>query len=38
LLVRNHCHVDDNKRLTLASVLAFHGSNGLRLSLTNDEG
>ncbi len=36
-LARNHVLVDGNKRLALASVLAFDGLNGLRLALTNDE-
>jgi death-on-curing protein len=36
-LVRNHALVDGNKRLGLASVLAFLGLNGWRLTLTNDE-
>jgi death on curing protein len=36
-LVRNHGLVDGNKRLALASVVAFYGMNGLRLTLTNDE-
>lgn len=36
-LVRNHALVDGNKRLGLASVIAFHGMNGFRLTFTNDE-
>ncbi len=36
-LVRNHSLVDGNKRLGLASVIAFYGMNGFRLTLTNDE-
>ena len=36
-LARNHGLVDGNKRLALAAVLAFHGLNGIRLTLTNDE-
>jgi death-on-curing protein len=36
-LARNHALVDGNKRLALAAVLAFHGMNGLRVTLTNDE-
>jgi death-on-curing protein len=36
-LVRNHALVDGNKRLALASTLAFSGMNGLRLTLSNDE-
>jgi len=36
-LARNHGLVDGNKRLALATVLAFYGVNGFRLSLTNDE-
>jgi death-on-curing protein len=36
-LVRNHALVDGNKRLGLASVIAFYGVNGLRLTFTNDE-
>jgi len=34
---RNHPLVDGNKRLSLASTLAFLGVNGHRLTLTNDE-
>jgi death-on-curing protein len=36
-IARNHALVDGNKRLALASVLAFYGVNGYRLSMTNDE-
>lgn len=36
-LARNHALLDGNKRLALAATLAFHGMNGLRLTLTNDE-
>ena len=36
-LARNHGLVDGNKRLALASVVAFYGMNGLRLTLTNDD-
>jgi death on curing protein len=36
-LVRSHALVDGNKRLGLASVLAFYGVSGFRLTLTNDE-
>jgi death-on-curing protein len=36
-LARNHALVDGNKRLCLSSVLAFHGLNGFRLTLTNDQ-
>lgn len=36
-LVRHHALVDGNKRLGLASVVAFYGMNGFRLSFTNDE-
>lgn len=36
-LARNHALVDGNKRLALAAVLAFHGMNGLRLTVGNDE-
>lgn len=35
--VRNHALVDGNKRLGLAAVIAFYGTNGHRLTLTNDE-
>ena len=36
-LVRNHALVDGNKRLGLASVIAFYGMNGVRLTFSNDE-
>ena len=36
-LARNHALVDGNKRLALAALLAFHGTNGLRVTLTNDD-
>lgn len=36
-VVANHALVDGNKRLGLASVIAFLGLNGWRLTLTNDE-
>jgi death on curing protein len=36
-IVRNHALVDGNKRLGLASAIAFYGMNGHRLTLTNDE-
>lgn len=36
-VVANHALVDGNKRLGLASVIAFLGINGWRLTLTNDE-
>ncbi len=36
-LARNHALVDGNKRLSLASTIAFYGLNGMRLTLTNDE-
>lgn len=35
-LARNHAVVDGNKRLALAATIAFHGMNGMRLTLTND--
>ncbi len=35
-VVANHALVDGNKRLGLASVIAFLGINGWRLTLTND--
>lgn len=34
---RNHALIDGNKRLALASVIAFYGLNGRRLTLTNDQ-
>ena len=36
-VVSNHALVDGNKRLGLASVIAFLGLNGWRLTLSNDE-
>lgn len=36
-LVRNHALIDGNKRLGLASLIAFLGMNGRRLNWTNDE-
>ncbi|MFL6239587.1 MAG: type II toxin-antitoxin system death-on-curing family toxin [Actinomycetes bacterium] len=36
-VTRNHALVDGNKRLALASVIAFYGLNGLRLTMTNDQ-
>ena len=36
-VTRNHALVDGNKRLGLASLLAFLGVDGVRLTLTNDE-
>ena len=36
-LARNHALVDGNKRLALASLIAFYGINGRRLTLTNNE-
>jgi death on curing protein len=36
-IARNHALIDGNKRLALASVIAFYGLNGRRLTLTNDE-
>jgi death on curing protein len=36
-IARNHALVDGNKRLALASAIAFYGLNGRRLTLTNDE-
>ena len=35
-VARNHALIDGNKRLALASVIAFYGLNGRRLILTND--
>jgi death on curing protein len=35
-VTKNHALVDGNKRLALASLLAFYGVNGRRLTLTND--
>lgn len=36
-VVRSHALVDGNKPLGLASILAFFGVNGCRLTFTNDE-
>ncbi|CAN5143240.1 hypothetical protein BH20ACT16_BH20ACT16_14850 [soil metagenome] len=36
-LASNHALIDGNKRLALAAVLAFYGTNGLRLTMTNDD-
>ena len=36
-VARNHALVDGNKRLALASGIAFMGINGLRLTMSNDE-
>jgi death-on-curing protein len=36
-IARNHALADGNKRLALASAIAFYGLNGRRLTLTNDE-
>jgi death on curing protein len=35
-VARNHALIDGNKRLALASIIAFYGLNGRRLTLTND--
>ncbi len=36
-LARNHALVDGNQRLALASVIAFYGLNGVRLTLDNEQ-
>ncbi len=36
-VARSHALVDGNKRLALASAIAFYGMNGYRLTLSNDE-
>ncbi len=36
-LATNHALIDGSKRLALAATLAFYGTNGLRLTITNDE-
>jgi death on curing protein len=36
-ITRNRALIDGNKRLALTSAIAFHGLNGRRLTLTNDE-
>jgi death-on-curing protein len=33
----NHALIDGDKRLALASLIAFYGLNGYRLTLTNDQ-
>lgn len=35
-IARNHALVDGNKRLALATTIAFHGINGRRLTWDND--
>ena len=36
-LARSHALVGGNKRLGLATIVAFYGMNGFRLTFTNDE-
>jgi death-on-curing protein len=36
-VARNHALVDGDKRLALAAVIAFHGLNGRRPTLTKDQ-
>ena len=36
-IVRNHALVDGNKRHGLAAVIAFYGTNGVRLTFSNDQ-
>jgi death-on-curing protein len=36
-LATNRALIDGNERLALAAVLAFYGTNGLRLTMTNDD-
>ncbi|MEX5718567.1 type II toxin-antitoxin system death-on-curing family toxin [Geodermatophilus maliterrae] len=36
-VARNHPLVDGNERLSLAATIAFHGLNGVQLTLSNDE-
>lgn len=36
-LATSHALIDGDKRLALAAVLAFYGTNGLRPTITNDE-
>ena len=36
-IARNHPLVDGDKRLSLAATIAFHGLNGMQLTLSNDE-
>jgi death on curing protein len=35
-VARNHALIDGDKRLALTAIIAFHGLNGRRLTLTND--
>ena len=35
-IARNHALIDGDKRLALATLIAFYGLNGRRLTLTND--
>ena len=35
-VARNHALIDGNKRLALASIIAFYGLNGRRMTLAND--
>jgi death on curing protein len=35
-LAQNHALIDGNKRLALATLIAFYGLNGRRLTFTND--
>jgi death on curing protein len=35
-VARSHALIDGNKRLALAAIIAFHGLNGRRLTMTND--
>jgi death-on-curing protein len=35
-VARNHALIDGNKRLALASIIAFYGLNGCRFTFTND--
>jgi prophage maintenance system killer protein len=37
-IARNHALIDGNKRFALAAVMAFHGLNGRRLTLTTPWG
>lgn len=36
-VAKNHALVDGNKRLALASAIAFYGLNGISLTMSNDE-
>lgn len=36
-LTGNHALIDGNKRLALSATIAFHGINGRRLTLTNEQ-